>query len=217
MDKVMVLSEILWKYLKLDHTMQKADAIIVFGNHDLLTALRGLELYQEGLAPLIVFTGGLGRVTEGIWQEREANKFARIVLEAGVKPEHIRIEQNSTNTGENIFFTKAMLKAESLAVRRVIAIHKPYMERRVFAAMRKFWPEIEVLVTSPQMSFPDYLIALTQQGFPEKHTIEMMVGDFQRITLYAEKGFQIPQALPRHTMDAYDELVRLGYNRYVIG
>jgi uncharacterized SAM-binding protein YcdF (DUF218 family) len=210
------LALILWNYLKLNHDLRKADAIIVFGNHDLLTALRGIELYNANLAPLLVFTGGQGRVTENLWEETEAQKYSKIAIVSGVDKRNIRIEEKSTNTGENIIFTKTMLEEEKIVVKSVISVHKPYMERRTYAAMQQFWPEIEVMVSSSKLSFTDYLHALTMQGFSEKHTIEMIVGDFQRIDLYAKKGYQTQQRIPQCAWEAYGELVRLGYNKYVL-
>lgn len=47
-----VVNLTLWNYLKMNHEVKKAEAIIVFGNYDLLTAYRGIETYHENLAPL---------------------------------------------------------------------------------------------------------------------------------------------------------------------
>jgi hypothetical protein len=44
-----------------------------------------------------------------------------------------------------------------------------------------------------------------------------MVGDLQRIRVYAERGFQIPQEIPGDVWCAYEELVRDGYDQYLIG
>ena len=38
-----------------------------------------------------------------------------------------------------------------------------------------------------------------------------MVGDLQRILLYAEKGWQVPQEVPAEVMEAYAGLVAAGY------
>ena len=43
-----------------------------------------------------------------------------------------------------------------------------------------------------------------------------MVGDLQRIKVYADKGFQIPQEIPDDVLSAYEELVRAGYDRHLI-
>ena len=42
------------------------------------------------------------------------------------------------------------------------------------------------------------------------------VGDLQRIKLYPEKGFQIPQEIPGEIWAAYEELVRVGYDKYLV-
>ncbi|MBA4184567.1 MAG: YdcF family protein, partial [Acidobacteria bacterium] len=46
--------------------------------------------------------------------------------------------------------------------------------------------------------------------------INIMVGDLQRIKLYAEKGFQIHQEIPPDVWLAYQELVKSGYNERLI-
>ena len=42
------------------------------------------------------------------------------------------------------------------------------------------------------------------------------VGDLQRIKLYPEMGFQMPQEIPWEVWDAYAQLVRLGYDMHLI-
>ena len=46
--------------------------------------------------------------------------------------------------------------------------------------------------------------------------ISIMVGDLQRIKVYAEKGFQIPQEIPAPVWDAFERLVALGYDQQLI-
>jgi len=74
-----------------------------------------------------------------------------------VPRERILIEPNSTNTGENIKFTRQLLAEHDLQPESFIVVQKPYMERRSYATFRKMWPEKEVIVTSPQVSFGSYL------------------------------------------------------------
>lgn len=45
---------------------------------------------------------------------------------------------------------------------------------------------------------------------------DAMVGDLQRIKLYAEKGFQIPQDIPDEVWRAYNYLVDQGFSTNVI-
>src|ERR1044071_7329940 len=107
---IISLGQQVWDYLHVNHTLKKADCILVLGSHDLRVADRGAELYLQGWAPLLIFSGGLGNLTRHIWNEPEADQFARIALEKGVPADSILIENRSTNTGENIVFSRQLLK-----------------------------------------------------------------------------------------------------------
>jgi hypothetical protein len=43
-----------------------------------------------------------------------------------------------------------------------------------------------------------------------------MVGDFQRLLVYAERGWQTPQEIPDDVRAAYERLVAAGYTRHLI-
>jgi hypothetical protein len=46
--------------------------------------------------------------------------------------------------------------------------------------------------------------------------ISIMVGDLQRIRLYPARGFQIEQQIPERVWEAYEELVKAGYDRHLL-
>src|SRR5205085_1198172 len=117
-------------YHHVNHTLERSDCILVLGSHDTRVAERGAELYLQGWAPILIFSGGLGRLTEDIWTETEADKFALIAETMGVSKEAILIENRSTNTGENILFTQQLLSKRNLDPKSFIVVQKPYMERR---------------------------------------------------------------------------------------
>jgi uncharacterized SAM-binding protein YcdF (DUF218 family) len=197
----------LWDYHHLYHTPAPSDCILVLGSVDLRVADRGAELYLEGLAPILIFSGGLGKVTKGMWKDPEADLFARIALDRGVPAEAIFIENKSTNTGENILFTQRLLDDRGLHPQSFLLVQKPYMERRSYATFKMRWPDKELTVTSPQIAFEDY----PTPEMPMERVIDMMVGDLQRIRLYPEKGFQIPQEIPVEVWSAYEKLVEWGF------
>jgi uncharacterized SAM-binding protein YcdF (DUF218 family) len=207
-----LLAQKVWDYHHLNHRLEKSDAILVMGSHDLRVAERGAQLFLEHWAPLLIFSGGLGNLTRGIWDRPEADLFAEIAVGMGVPREAILIENRSTNTGENIQFTKALLAELQLDPQKFILVHKPYMERRAFATFRKVWPEKGGLVTSPQISFEDY----PNQEISKREVIGIMVGDLQRIRLYPLKGFQIPQEIPPEVWAAGQKLIQLGYSQNLI-
>jgi hypothetical protein len=43
-----------------------------------------------------------------------------------------------------------------------------------------------------------------------------MAGDLQRIKVYAEIGFQIYQEIPPNVWNAYEQLVKSGFNEHLI-
>jgi hypothetical protein len=90
------------------------------------------------------------------------------------------------------------------------------MERRSYATFKKVWPEPEVRVTSPQVSMDEYLSAYSHRSLSPRDVVSIMVGDLQRIRLYAERGFQIPQDIPDGVWAAYEELVRSGFNERLV-
>ncbi len=198
--------------MKLGQPLRKLDCLLVMGSHDLRVAEHGARLYLEGWAPLIVFSGGLGNQTRNIWKEAEADIFARLANDMGVPEEKMLIENQSTNTGENVLFTRILLKEHKLDPTSFLLVHKPYMERRAFTTFKKIWPEKAVYVTSPPIEFKDY--PTTQ--IPLEDVVDIMVGDFQRVMLYPQMGFQIEQKIPENALYAYMELVRMGFNHHLI-
>lgn len=209
-------AKIIWDYLLMKHEVQKADCIIVLGSHDKSVAKRGAELFLAGFSSLLIFSGGLGRLTERLWSKPEAQIFAEIAVNLGVPEEQILIEDKSTNTGENVLFTKQLLLEKGHMPKNVIAVQKPYMERRTFATFKKIWPEMDVIVTSAQVSYEEYCYKFPPKGMNVHDIINIMIGDLHRIKVYYEKDFQIYQEIPQEVWFAFEKLVELGYTKYLI-
>ena len=202
----------LWDYHHTNHQLAKADCILALGSHDLRVAHRAAELYLEGWAPLVIMSGGFGNFTQDMWTETEADQFAAIAIQRGVPADAILIENKSTNTGENILFTRQLLKQNGLDPQNFIVVQKPYMERRSYATFKKHWPDKNLVVTSPQIPFDEY----ATDEIPLEKVINIMIGDLQRIKIYPAKGFQIYQHIPVHIRDAYERLVALGFDQHLV-
>jgi len=213
---IFALAETIWNYHLMRHQIAKADAILVLCSHDERVAERGAQLFLEGWAPLIIFSGGLGAITKRLWDEPEAERFARVAISLGVPREKILVETNSTNTGENVQFTKRLLEERGLELRKFIVVQKPYMERRSYATFRRYWPEKEVVVTSPQVSFRDYLAEYSNRSLSAADVVGIMVGDLQRLKLYPALGYQVAQEIPDEVWSAFERLVCAGYDKYLI-
>ena len=182
--RIRQLVEKVWQYHQLNHELSKADAILVLCSHDTSVARTGAELFLGSWAPLLIFSGGQGSITRALWEQPEADLFAGIAREMGVPAERILIENRSTNTGENVIFTKRLLEEKGLDPQRFIVVQKPYMERRSYATFKKMWPGKDLIVTSPRVSLDEYLAHYTHESLSADDVIGIMVGDLQRIRVY---------------------------------
>ncbi len=217
MPSVNELAKIIWDYHHLHQTLKKSDLIFVLGSHDIRVAEYASELFLQGYAPLILFSGneGAGREVSGFKGTPEAERFAQIALEMGVPQESILMEKEARNTGQNILLSHKLLQDRRIKIDSIIAVQKPYMERRTFATLKAQWPEPqpEFTVTSQDISFDDYI---NNPLYPADYTINVMVGDLQRIKEYPKQGFQIRQEIPPDVWGAWEQLVEKGYDKHLI-
>jgi len=202
----------LWDYHHVHHALEKADCIIALGSHDTRVAERGAEVFLGGWAPILVCSGHLGALTSSLWSRSEAEVFADVAVARGVPRDRILLESRSTNTGENVEFSRQLLEEKGLRPRKAIAVQKPYMERRTLATFAQRWPELEVVVTSPQVDFDAY----PSGEIRKDDVIHIMVGDLQRLIVYGKKGWSAPQDVPPVVMEAYEALVGAGYTRRLL-
>jgi uncharacterized SAM-binding protein YcdF (DUF218 family) len=205
-------ARIVWDYHHMGHVLAPAECIIVLGSHDPRVAERAAEVWREGWAPLVVFSGNRGALTEQMWSRPEAEVFADRAEAQGVPRDRMLLEPKSTNTGENVAFSKALLAESGVHPKRVIAVQKPYMERRTWATFRQRWPEVEVRVTSPRLDFDHY----PNEEIRKEDVIHIMVGDLQRIIVYGERAWQVAQEVPPEVREAYERLIKAGYDRRLI-
>lgn len=206
------LAQIIWDFnIEID-CVTPADVIMVLGSHDLRVAHRGIELFQQNLANYILFSGGFGRLTDQLWTKPEAQMFAEEARKLGIPEERILIEDESTNTGENIVFSWKILQKMQINPSVLLIVHKPYMIRRAWATAKKHLPEISISTTAPQISYLNY----PNKNITKIDVINIMVGDLQRLQIYPARGYQVPVSIPPEVWTVYEELVRRGYTQQLI-
>lgn len=204
--------------MHLEHELQKADAIVALGSHDVRVGEYAAQLWLDGWAPYLILAGsGIVNQHNPAWEafvgKTEADLFADKARDMGVPETAIIIENQSQNTGQNYEFTEQLLQENGIELQTVIAVQKPYMERRTYATGKIWWPEKDIIVTSPPLSLAEY-----RSGFEPNndHWLHAMVGDLQRIKEYPAKGFQIEQDIPAEVWKAYEVLVADGYTKMLI-
>ena len=183
-------AEILYRFLSdAPEPPRQADLILALGSHDRRVPDYAAAVYHSGAAPLLVCTGGLGRMTRDLWTEPE----------------------RSTNTGENFVFTRELLASRGISPRSALIVCKPYMHKRALATGQKQWPEVRWHIGTPHLSFAEYF-----PGGPPPQEVTIMVGDLQRLDVYAERGFQTPVEVPQEVRLAWARLVADGFDKQLI-
>ncbi|TWG07858.1 YdcF family protein [Saccharopolyspora dendranthemae] len=200
----------LWDYHDMGHELRRCDVGVGLGSHDLGVADHVAELHGAGWFPLVVFTGANAPTTAERFPRGEAVHYREHAVALGVTDEAILVEPRATNTAENIEFTRELLAGRDVG--SLLLVSKPYQQRRAFATAKKVWPEVDVRCSSQRIPLDEYVAAIGDAD----RVIDMLVGDTQRITVYAERGFAIPQEVPAEVEDAYRRLLDAGYTARLV-
>ena len=211
-DDILESAALLWDYMRMRQPLAQCDVAIAMGSHDVRVAEYAAQLVLDGWAPLLVCSGAVGRLTQGIWQESEARRFAQAAQHTGLEPERIILEERSTNTAENLIFSAALLEERAIPHHRVLLVHKPYMERRVWATAVKVWPQTAVIVSSPPIAMREY----ATESIPLEEVIAILAGDFQRVMEYPSRGYAASQEIPKNVLLAFHRLTAGGFTSHLL-
>ena len=130
-------------YLSPQQAPQKADAIVVVsGGQTTSRAAKGIELFREGYAPNIIFSGAA--IDDG---PSNAYAMREQALDAGISKDNIFIDEISQNTYENAVNSKKIL--DSQKAKKIILVTSPYHQRRANQTFRAVLePDYEVIGVS---------------------------------------------------------------------
>lgn len=204
--------EILWAYHDMGHQPRSCEIGIGLGSHDLGVAIHTAELYHRGMFGRIVFTGANAPTTIDRFPRGEAVHYRDHAITLGVPAHVISIETEATNTGENLVNSRKLLANAGIDPESVMLISRPYQQRRSYATCRKVWPDVDVVCASRPLPLDEYLAGIGDAD----RVINMLVGDTQRITVYAEKGFAIEQDVPGDVQAAFRRLVAAGFTSRLV-
>lgn len=198
------LLQIIWNYMSYQTPLKPADAIIIGGCKNTQLAVYAAELYQSGLAPLLVFSG----YAQPNMNTTEADLLAQTAHQMGVPDSAILREQFASNTGENITFSAKTLKEHGIAPKTVILIHQPFMSRRFLATAQAQWPhpQPDFITRHETTSMTQYILCHGRDK-----TIHQTLGDFSRMEKYASKGYQVHHNIPVEVSEAYHAMVSRGH------
>jgi uncharacterized SAM-binding protein YcdF (DUF218 family) len=130
------------KYLPLSNPLEKSDAIVAISGGDTTgRTKRAIELYKDGWAPEIIFSGAAkdpNSPSNAIVMKRQA-------LKAGVPESAITIDETSRTTYENAQTTKPLVKDYN----SVILVTSDYHQRRAYKEFRRIYPSSVAVINSP--------------------------------------------------------------------
>ena len=160
--------------------------MLVLGTNDIRVADHAADLFHQGLAPLVVITGGIAHQNDLLstnGNRPEAEVFADSMLASGVPPTALLLEPYATNTAQNIRFSRHLLKTYALS--RILIVTKPFMQRRAYATHAVEWPEIPATMSSWPSTFDDYC---THPDLDPVKVANIIMGDLQRLWIYSRLG-----------------------------
>ncbi|KRF27049.1 YdcF family protein [Phycicoccus sp. Soil803] len=200
-------AQILWDYHQMHHEPRNTDIAIGLGSHDIGVAEHTADLYRQGRFPLIVFSGANAPTTVEVFPRGEAVHYGERAEQLGVPDTAIVLEEHARNTGENFTLTRALLEREGIHPTSATIISRPYQQRRAFATCQQLWPELDVICSSRPQTLADYIASIGDRD----RVLNMLVGDTQRIWVYANQGFATAQLVPDDVLVAYERMLGRGY------
>ncbi|MFE9000587.1 YdcF family protein [Streptomyces sp. NPDC007875] len=190
------------------HELRPCSVGIGLGSHDLGVASHIVGLYRQGLFPVMVFTGANSPTTKERFPRGEAVHYREYALEFGVPKEAVLVEPRAANTGQNAVFSRQVLAEAGIVPESVLVVCKPYEERRSYATFKKVWPEVDVVCASEPVGLAAYAEGIGDA----KLVVDMLVGALQRVMVYPEPGFTIPQEVPEDVVGAFQRLADSGFD-----
>jgi uncharacterized SAM-binding protein YcdF (DUF218 family) len=128
-------------YLNISDDMEKGDCIFVPGSNKAVEYRlpKAVELYQEGRANKILFSGGVA------WEDSnlpEALLLKNRALELGIPEEDILIEDLSKHTKENVLASLLVLDREFDLhnINRLLIVTTTYHMRRLHLTLKTYMP-----------------------------------------------------------------------------
>ncbi|SFL74055.1 DUF218 domain-containing protein [Paenibacillus sp. 1_12] len=124
-------------YNNMDDDGKQGDCIFVFGSRNAVTyrVPKAVELYKQGRANKILFTGG-------VFNTPEARTMKSSAIQAGVSEKDIIIETRSKHTKENVLAALFVLdRAIGLhRIKRLLVVTTNYHMRRCLLTLQTYMP-----------------------------------------------------------------------------
>lgn len=211
--------------------------VVLAGNAVMPTIDAACRLASESGAVLLI-SGGIGHSTSFLYDaiaqhpryhsiaqngQPEATLLAEIAQRFWqIPPARIVVEDQSTNCGENAWFTRRMLEEKGMAYAQATVVQDPTMQRRTMATFARVWQDV---TPAPRwLSYPGYVPRLlhTVKGvdycqpaiglWPVERYLSLILGELPRLRDDAQgygpqgKGFIAHVDIPAEVEAAWQTL-----------
>ena len=165
---------------------KQSDLAIILGTRYTDPIPYAINLYQEEIVPKILLTGGINRHT-GI---NEAQHHFDLLRAENIPESAIIVEDQSTNTLENITFSLELLKKENLLKDSlsIIIIAKWFHAKRVLMTFRAHYPS----GTKYYLQNYDVTGITPENWYQSEETYDKVASNWHKIPKYLEKGDVAP-------------------------
>jgi hypothetical protein len=121
-------------YLGEEDPIEKSDIIIVYGGKSLLRAEKAVQLWEKGIASLLLCSGGHPHYDK---TEPEAFKYKAYAIERGIPEDKILVEPNSITSADNVKSSLNLLEEKQIPHKTITQVTSWYAQRRSWAYMMK--------------------------------------------------------------------------------
>lgn len=162
--------------------LKKAPLAFIFGGIDLKLSDAAFRFFNKGYCKYIFISGGKNKKLEDI---TEAQWHKDHLIEKGVPPPVILIEERASNTLENVQFSKPVIKKIlGRLPDRLIVICKAFHGRRAIMTLRKHFSKntdyiLQVVATKNHETF---------SWWRRKKTRDHIIDEIRKIGEYTLKG-----------------------------
>lgn len=216
-ENIIENAKVLYNYLNVPTRIIPSDLIIGLGCMDKGIPECCVKLYNDGYGDLIIFSGNVGKGTEGILNITEAERFKNIAIANGVAEEKILLEKEATNTYENYKYTKRLLEDKNIDFQSAIIVQKPYVKRRCIAISDVEFSDKNICVTSQNLTFEEFVKQSKENKTMDiNEIIHEIVGEISIIIEAPKFEIQSEQPINNRVLLAYNFLLKQGYTKHVI-
>lgn len=167
----------LFDSLVVNDAVQECEAIFVFGSPANARIMHAIELYNSGVAPLLIVSGNGPHY--GTNELSEAERMSQYAIDSGVPQTSIMIEPESITLPDNVKRSLDMFELQEFRPKRMCVVATTYISQRARMEWYKFTPwNIEIVSSPAQAQTPELRRDTWHQS---ERGIRMLLNEYTKI------------------------------------